>query len=693
MEQQPRETAGTTVRLIIEYVRRTQGEDGVRRMLALAGETRPLSVLEDERVWSSYAAKIALFEAAATVTGDPDVARRIGESALSSAVGASLKLLLGLVGSPSQLVRGIARANAKFSTAAEMTPVSSDATTALIRYRVHDEHVPSGHDCGYTRGLLSQVPAIFELPPAEVVHETCQLHGADACLYLLRWQPRARRFPLPRAARARQRANRSSAVLHQRLRDLQETVAELVGGRSVDEVLTVVAEHAPTAVGAQRFLLVAGSGGDAPPRVHADGFTEEEAERAAATLLADHTPETDEHVIVAPVRSLSRDYGRLAAFSRGGFFDHEDELLRSYASLAATALDAITALDEARDRQGVAEVLLGFARALLETGDRSEVARTTAEAAVALAAGDAATLLLHDEADGALRAVGSSGWPEDLRPLVAELVIRRTDTPELLDLVAHPDRARVYDRRSSDAYVREILATFQASHIVVVPLRSGTRLWGVVITAWLTDTHRPCVQRLGARLSGLADQAVAALERAELAEQVRRQATLDALTGVANRRTFTDRLDHTLAQRNGGPPAGVIFLDLDGFKQVNDTLGHGAGDELLCAVAERLVESVRAEDLVARLGGDEFTILLPDVDGTSGLAECAARVLDAFRSPLQAAEHAIQVRPSVGAVLVGAGHASSSDVLRNADVAMYAAKKAGGGRYVLHRDPLPAPLR
>ncbi|MGN6131960.1 MAG: DUF2378 family protein, partial [Nocardioidaceae bacterium] len=317
---QPRETAGTTMRLIVDYVRRQQGDDGVRRMLELAGERRPLSVLEDERVWSSYAAKIALLAAAGQVTGQRDVGRRIGEGALDSSVGATMKLLIGMVGSPAQLVRGIARVNNKFSTAADMAALASGPTSATIRYRVRDGYAPDVQDCGYTMGLLSCVPEIFGLPRARVSHDACQAKGAEACVYQLRWE--ARRGWL-RGRRARRGPSLSLDVVDQRLRDLQETVAQLVAERSAEEVLAVVTQHARAAVGAQRFLLAARLDPQLPPQIHADGFEDRDARRTAARLLADEDPGTAGHALVVPVRSMNRDYGRLAAFARTAFFDHE----------------------------------------------------------------------------------------------------------------------------------------------------------------------------------------------------------------------------------------------------------------------------------------------------------------------------------------------------------------------------------
>lgn len=683
--EQPRETAGATMRLVVDYVRRAAGEDGVRRMLELAGEQRPLSVLEDERVWSSYAAKVALFAAAAEVTGQPDVGRRIGEGALESSVGGSLKLLLGLVGSPAQLVRGIARVNNKFSTAADMTALSSEPTSAVIRYQVREGYPPHLQDCSYTMGLLTQVPRVFGLPPADVVHEVCQVEGADACLYLLRWRERPSRFRRRRVEAAGPTAGLAPSVVSARLRDLQATVAELVAGRSVEEVLTVVTEHARAAVGAQRFLLVTRLDEGRPPRINADGFRAEDAERAAALLLADREPVTGGHALVVPVRSMTRDYGRLAAFGRTAFFEHEHDLLRSYASLAATALDAITALDVARDRQRIAEVLLDFARSLLGTRDTLDVAAATASAARSLVDADAATVLLYDDVASALRVIASCGWPVQLQPDVDAFTIQAEDTEELGELLRHPDDTRVYDRDTADPWIRKALEAFDTAQIVATPLRSTERLWGLTLTCWREGHTLTDPGRVFERLSGLADQAVAALDRAALTEQVHRQATEDMLTGLANRRAFTDRLERLLGQRDRtGVAAGVIFLDLDKFKEVNDRLGHGEGDALLCVVARRLRALVRAEDLVARIGGDEFTVLLPAVRDHDALAQAAKRIVDAFREPIEVGGTVVETHPSVGAVLVTPAHATVSEVLRHADTAMYAAKHAGGDRYDLY---------
>ncbi len=682
--QEPRETAGITMRLIVDHVRRQGGEPAVRRLLDEAGETRPLSALEDEGNWSSYDSKIRLFEAAARVTGQSDVARRVGEGALASSVGGSVKLLIGLVGSPAQVARGIARAHSKFSTAAEMTALTVEPTSAIIRYRLRDGYRPSAHDCEYTIGLLTQIPVLFGQPPATIRHDVCQVRGADACLYVVTWDRRRR----GRRGHRQQVVGSSSTVVLQRLHDLQETVADLVADRHVDEVLAAVTVRARTTVGAQRFLLVARLD-DGEPRIHADGFTATEATETAEALLREVVPATGEHVIVAPVRSTVRDYGVLAAFGRVAFFDHEQELLRSYAALAATALDTVTALEEVREGRLLAEALLGFARAVLETRSLAEVAGAASSAALAVAGADTASVMLLDQQHQVLRMAAYAGFAPEQAAILDGLVVRPEDTAEMADLVAHPQQPRRYEPESADPFLRNVLETFGIAQMIIVPLWSGSRLWGIVNLGWTQATTLP-TGRLLERVSGLADQAVTALDRVELAEQVHRQATVDPLTGLANRRAFTDALQRALAGEDGDvESAAVVFLDLDRFKAVNDSLGHGAGDELLCTVARRLRDMVRADDLVARLGGDEFTVLLRTVEDVDELREVTGRICAALAEPVVLDDQKVVAPPSVGAVLLGTTYTSVRDVLRDADAAMYAAKSAGGARDVVNAPDSP----
>ena len=168
-------------------------------------------------------------------------------------------------------------------------------------------------------------------------------------------------------------------------------------------------------------------------------------------------------------------------------------------------------------------------------------------------------------------------------------------------------------------------------------------------------------------------------ERRSLEHQLVHQAFHDALTGLANRALFEDRVEHALARASRhGQGLSVVFIDLDDFKRVNDTLGHRCGDELLVGVAERLQTGVRAADTVARLGGDEFAVLIEQAEDEV-VDRIAERMLAAFHAPYRVEGDNLKISASIG-VASSAAHKTAEDLLRNADIAMYSAKGDGKGR-------------
>jgi len=178
-------------------------------------------------------------------------------------------------------------------------------------------------------------------------------------------------------------------------------------------------------------------------------------------------------------------------------------------------------------------------------------------------------------------------------------------------------------------------------------------------------------------------------ERKRLEEELKHQAFHDALSGLANRALFRDRLDHALARASRSRTSlAILFLDLDDFKLVNDGFGHSVGDELLIAVGQRIVESLRTGDTAARFGGDEFAVLLEELGDTEEAYEVADRIIAALRNPIFVDGHEVQIRASVGVAFSPAGAEQSSELLQAADVAMYAAKNNGKGRYEVYHPAL-----
>lgn len=167
-------------------------------------------------------------------------------------------------------------------------------------------------------------------------------------------------------------------------------------------------------------------------------------------------------------------------------------------------------------------------------------------------------------------------------------------------------------------------------------------------------------------------------------EQIRQLAYYDALTGMPNRRLLEDRLEHAIrhAHRKGLMLA-VMFMDLDKFKEVNDTLGHATGDELLVQFTGRIRNCLREDDTLARLGGDEFVVLLPEMETLESVVAVAERLIEATRSPYRINGQPLKVSTSIGISLYPADGKTTKELLNGADIAMYQAKRDGRNGYQL----------
>jgi diguanylate cyclase (GGDEF)-like protein/PAS domain S-box-containing protein len=211
--------------------------------------------------------------------------------------------------------------------------------------------------------------------------------------------------------------------------------------------------------------------------------------------------------------------------------------------------------------------------------------------------------------------------------------------------------------------------------------RNGDRYWQQV-------TASPILDELGG-LSHIVLNIDDISERVETQAQMEKLAFYDPLTGLENRRLFKDRLDQALKHvRRTKKNMALLYLDLDQFKRINDTLGHEAGDELLCAVARRLRDCVREEDIVCRLGGDEFTILLADVVHADDASIVARKILQALQDPVDLGMQEVTVSCSIGITIAPDDSMNASVLMRNADLAMYRAKDQGRNSYQYFTDDM-----
>ncbi|MCW2994776.1 MAG: hypothetical protein JWQ18_2271 [Conexibacter sp.] len=358
--------------------------------------------------------------------------------------------------------------------------------------------------------------------------------------------------------------------------------------------------------------------------------------------------------------------------------------LRARADLAAA--ENVRLLETLRKRQRVLEAMARIQRAISRREPLEGVLETIVGAAGELLGDDAPALVLVDPDDtGWLSFAAYSGYDAVLaadedagRHRVGVGVTGRAVAEARLIVVE--DYPSMPDARG--AWLRHGLQAAMAA-----PVHEDGR----VIGSLLLCSFRP--GRVFSRaeqdmLSSFAEHASLALTDARRVDTMLHQALHDALTGLPNRALFTDRIQHALIQgRRRGTSCGVIFLDLDRFKTVNDSLGHGAGDELLVAVARRIDESLRSADTAARLGGDEFAVLLEDLGGADEAVMVAERITAALAAPVLVQGHEVYVQVSVG---IAVGRQEASELLRQADVAMYRAKRDGKGRHRVFEDGMQA---
>ena len=216
---------------------------------------------------------------------------------------------------------------------------------------------------------------------------------------------------------------------------------------------------------------------------------------------------------------------------------------------------------------------------------------------------------------------------------------------------------------------------------IVVPLRGESGAIGALVVADRMGNVRTFDSGDVRLLETVANHAAIALRNGTLIDQLTHEAMHDSLTGLPNRALLQRRLGEALTQASGHDKSvAVMIMDLDGFKDVNDTLGHHSGDDLLIEVARRMTAAAAPDMTVARLGGDEFAVLLPHVEDAATAVLAGERLLLALEPPVTLAEIDVQIRASVGAAVTsGRVRTAMSELLKQADVAMYAAKVRGGG--------------
>ncbi len=661
----PHHVSGLYVTMLMENLAAELSQEAIRAVLSKAGEVRSLDELTSASSWSSYSEFRCLLEVAKRTLNALPRADAKGPTATVN-IESELAGTIQAFGSPASVLAANTGAN-------PLLPIRTYETAEIgpnewtIREWFDEGFEPFPEFCEFVAQQYSMLPMFFGLAEGEITEEECQCRGDRACLFRMRWaevdevSARAEYFE----ARAQQ--------LESRLEQLQDMITDLASNERYEDVLQgIVVSTMATVIANGAILALEPRVGHART-IYSVGISDAEANDIADDLL-EGGPRRKQ-IAVANVTSVRRHYGVLAIEERGSLFESQlGNSLETHARLAAAALDAADALEEARHQAMSARALLQLSTSLTGIVSTEEMTSKVVHAVPDVVDCDWVSLLLDDgnltdSADRKFRVMASFGYSEEVAGSLAGRVFTGRD------LGVHAEHGLV-----------EPTSWLNHATAVSAPIAIDGATIGFIIVSVTSDPERLSItSRLAERLEGLAAQAAIAINNSRLVDQIRYQAVHDTLTGLPNRSLIIDRIEWMLARaRRNNTPVAALFVDLDGFKEVNDTLGHAAGDHLLKAVAERLSTIMRESDGVGRLGGDEFVVLVEATTTSEGPEFIATRLLAALRLPFDlgdAAVGAVTLTASIG--IATGGRTSAAELLRDADTALYAAKAKGKDCYVV----------
>ena len=648
--------SGLITAAFVRYVERARGPVAAARVAAAVGRV-PSDFTT--AAWFTVADTRVVAGAAAVECNDRDIGRRAGEAAFWDLAEQGLDDFLIQSGSPEAAIALLVEVGARTTMDRQFAMIACGTDHAVVEGAFGHlvEAIPEF--CAFPAAIFSLIPSLFGFT-GTATETLCQCRGDERCRWEVRWHPSARNVERPDIAASEARVE---AALGQ-FEALRQMAAELAKIDDVSLALAKITEQASATVMAPRYLLSVTLDDAEEPRVHAYGFPVETAlDELAQTMCTSGT--IDGHdALVVEVATGRRHYGYLAAAFLVGrtFLESDRRLFEAYAGHAAAALDSLVALDTARRHRDTSSALLELARTLAEVRTSQETVDQLVAAMRPVLGCTSARIWLHD--DGGLEIVGAIGTA----PVLVDVV----DAPGAISESLPPTIVRV----------------------AIAPISVRDEVLGVAV-AGFTSEQTPTNERdLVPRLVGLTDHAATALDNARLLERVHHDALHDRLTGLPNRALIEDRAATALAraERDDQWPS-VLFVDLDRFKNVNDTLGHGAGDTLIRQVAHRIRSTMRKQDTLGRLGGDEFVVLLEgglaDVDAET----TAERLGAAMRAPFVVDGHELFISCSIGIAMAPDDGVTYEELLQHADVAMYDAKDRGRATFAVYAPPRSEPRR
>jgi diguanylate cyclase (GGDEF)-like protein len=665
--------SGFYAKTLITLVSDALSTDDVEAMLAEAGESRTLDELGDIASWCSHDQFRRLLQAAERVAG-LSTAEKAGSGVT---LDVDFAEIIRSFGSPRGVMVGGAGNNPLLpGRRYELT--EAEPNEWIVREWFLDGFEPYPEFCAFVARQYRAIPVYFGLDHADVVEVQCQCRGDEACVFRVRWDEMTE--GRPRAEDLEFQVQ----LLKGRLAQLHSMITDLASSERFEDVLQSIVSSALWSVGAAGAVLVVDAHAEAARRTYAEGMSAREAETLADRMAKG----TASDVTCVDVVSARRHHGVLAIDERGGIFSsNSKETLETYGLLAAAALDQVRAWEEAQHQANTAQVLLRLSESLAEIVSTDEMAVKIAEAVPSLIDCDRVGVFLYDSQSESpspegLRLIASYGYPDDAVEALRDRYVK--------DSSINPDTV------SEQGILRSSLSDVGTAASVSAPITSGWTLIGYIVAGVTTAPERlKITPRLAERLKGLAAQASIAISNARLLDHIRYQALHDPLTGLPNRGLILDRAEQMLARsRRNYLPVAALYIDLDGFKDVNDRLGHAVGDRLLRAVTQRLLATMRESDTIGRLGGDEFVVLVDGTTMDAGPELVAERLLEVLREPFVLEGVSIGPLTLSASIGIAAGARSSAgELLRDADTALYEAKGGGKNRYVMFQPEMQTAIQ
>ena len=667
-----REVSSVLPVMALTYVRRAVGEAGVAEVLrrcGLCADDPRLTINE----WVPLAVATAVADAAGELCGDPNIGHRAGEEYFLEHETKGLTNFILAEGDPVAALEFATTFASRMTVDRQFQVAEHSGCTAMITST--SDH-PSRYFCDLCTGYFSRIPGVFGLI-GTAVERSCTHLGDERCEFHVRWEPTAAQEDHASAGR------RALAEALASFEDLQAMSAELLAAEDTGTVIERVAHRVSLAVMAPKTLVTVRAREHAAIQIASVGFDPVEAESTSDALWACSTDAIPGKVVQVAIESPQRRYGCLAVLLPPGTdeIDLDERFLSVYASNAAAAIDRTESFQDARRNHQITTALLALAGSLASATTVEAVCDRLADAIPDVVGCDVGGVWLWRESDATFQL---TSWTDSwVSPGRRE--IHAADLQGLADLAVNP-RPIAVQRTDADPVLEALLTEWGVEEGVAVPIQLRGEFLGMVAASSTTTavTDHALHERME-RLGALADHASTAIDSSRLLEQIRHQALHDPLTGLPNRLLAENRareaMDLACVEGTG---VGLLFVDLDRFKNVNDTLGHSAGDELIRQVADRLRSCVSGDGFVARLGGDEFLVLLPGPGDTTRAVDVANRLIETIKHPYTVQNQQVYISSSVGIACYPEHGEDYSVLMSHADSAMYEAKDYGRSTFAVH---------